>query len=111
MQILVNTDNHIDGSLELTQKTQEVIRDTLTRFGEQITRVEVFYTDENSSVRSTEQDKRCLIEVHLGGLKPIAASERGATIDQALSAAAETIEKSLDRQLARLRDRKGRRVT
>ncbi|OQW35095.1 MAG: hypothetical protein A4E19_01870 [Nitrospira sp. SG-bin1] len=105
MQILVNTDNHVVGTTEMRQKTEGVIRDTLARFGGQITRVEVFFTDEDSGVRSTDRDKRCLIEVHLGGLKPIAAGERGATIELALSAAADTIEKTLDRRLGRLHDR------
>jgi hypothetical protein len=108
MQVLVNTDNHIEGTLELRRKTQGVIRDALARFGDQITRVEVFFTDEDSRVRSTQNDKRCLMEVHLAGLKPIAASERGATVDQTLAAAADTIEMTLDGKLGRLHDQQGR---
>jgi ribosome-associated translation inhibitor RaiA len=95
MQILVNTDNHIEGSLE--------------RFGNQITRAEVFFADEDSEARSTERDKRCLIEVHVAGLKPIAAGERGDTVEQALNAAADTIEETLDRTLGRLHDAKQQR--
>ncbi|ALA57486.1 HPF/RaiA family ribosome-associated protein [Nitrospira moscoviensis] len=109
MQILVNTDNHIEGSEELTRQTEAVVRHALERFSRQITRVEVFYTDEDSGARSTERDKRCLIEVHAAGLKPIAAGERGATVEQALNAAADTVEETLDRTLGRLHDTKQRR--
>jgi len=108
MLVLVNTDNHIASSAELTRDAEAAIRHALERFGEQVTRVEAFFTDEDSSERSTERDKRCLIEVRLAGLKPIAAGERGATVDQALHAATETIEKTLDRMLGRLHDAKGR---
>lgn len=94
MQILVSTDNHIEGTMELRQKTKGVIRDALARFGEQITSVEVFFTDEDGTVRSAERDERHLIEVHLVGLKLNTASERGGTINQALDAGADTIEKT-----------------
>ncbi|HJT20219.1 MAG TPA: HPF/RaiA family ribosome-associated protein [Nitrospira sp.] len=109
MQILVNTDNHIQGSEALTRHTESVIRHVLGRFERQITRVEVFFTDEDSRQRSTERDKRCLIEVHVAGLKPIAAGERGATVEQALDAAADTMQSNLDRTIGRLHDAKIRR--
>ena len=109
MQILVNTDNHIEGSEELTRQTEATVRHALERFGNQITRAEVFFADEDSEARSTERDKRCLIEVHVAGLKPIAAGERGDTVEQALNAAADTIEETLDRTLGRLHDAKQQR--
>ena len=58
------------------------------------------------SAQSAERDKRCLIEAHLAGLKPIAVSDRGATVNQALDAAADTIEQTRNRKLGRLHDTK-----
>lgn len=109
MLIQVNTDNHISGSEELRHLTEGVVGHAFRRFGEQITRVEVYFTDEDSSERATEADKRCLIEVRLAGLKPMAASERGASIEQALNAATDTMVETLDRTLGRLQDTKQRR--
>ena len=48
------------------------------------------------------------MEARLGGLKPVAVSEQAASLDQAISAAAETLEKTLNRTLGRLGDRKRR---
>ncbi len=109
MLIKVNTDNHITGSEDLIRQVEAVVEHALARFGDQITRVEVYFTDENSSERSSEVDKRCVIEARLAGLKPVAASQRGATVEQALGAAADTIEQTLDRTLGRLEDSKERR--
>ena len=108
MQIQVNTDNHIEGGAELTRQVEAVVEGTLGRFARQITRVEVHLTDESSSAKARDNDKRCVMEARLRGLQPIAVSHQGATLEQALDGAADKLEQTLDRTLGRLADSKGR---
>jgi ribosomal subunit interface protein len=108
MQILVNTDNHIDGSEGLRSHVESAVADAMERFGNRVTRVEVQLTDENSSKKGGDKDKRCAMEARLAGLAPIAVSELAPTLHQAIDGALEKLEKSLDRTLAKRDDPKGR---
>lgn len=108
MLIQVNTDNHTEGSEELTRRVEAVIHSALGRFGDRLTRVEVHLTDQNSSHRSGDQDKRCKMEARLAGLQPITVSAEGSTLEQAFDGAADNLEKLLKRTLRRLDDPKGR---
>ena len=102
MQIQVRTDNHIVGSAELTRQIDAVVANALSHFGDRVTRVEVYLSDENSSQKSGEKDKRCVVEARLAGLQPIAVSHHGAFLDQAIDGAAAKLEKTLKRTLGRL---------
>jgi len=108
MQIQVSTDNHIEGGEELTREVEAVVEGALGRFGDRITRVEVHLTDENSSSKSGDNDKRCVMEARLAGLQPITVSHDGSSLDQALNGAADKLEKTLKRTLGRLDEHKGR---
>jgi ribosome-associated translation inhibitor RaiA len=108
MNIQVNTDNHIQGGVELTRQVEAVVEGALGRFGDRITRVEVHLSDESSSAKSRDDDKRCLMEARLAGLQPISVSHQGASVEQALGGAADRLETTLDRTLGRRDDPKGR---
>lgn len=108
MQVLVHTDNHIEGTEGLSRHVEAVVRAALDRFTDQITRVEVHLHDQNSAHKSGDHDKRCLMEVRLAGMQPIAVSHDGATLDQVLDGAAEKLERTLDRTLGKLGEKKGR---
>lgn len=101
MQILVNTDSHIEGSATLTHEAEAIVQQALGRFGDRITRVEVYLSDENSSQKFGDADKRCVIEARLGGVQPITVSHQGSSLDQALGGAADKLEKTLKRTLRR----------
>ena len=105
MHIQINTDSNIEGDNALTQQVEAIVRETLDRFSEQITRVEVHLSDENSDRKSGTDDKRCLLEVRLIGLQPIVVSHQAATLEQAVDGAAEKLKRSLDSTLGRLDDR------
>jgi ribosome-associated translation inhibitor RaiA len=107
MQIQVNTDNHTRGSAELTRQVEAVVEDALGRFGERITHVEVHLSDENSGDKTGIIDKRCVMEARLAGLQPITVSDEGSSLEQALTGAADKLEKTLKRTLGRLDDPKG----
>lgn len=107
MLIQVNTDNHIQGSERLTTYVQGVIQDTLSRFAERITRVEVHLHDTNSA-KGGDNDKRCGIEVRLAGFDPVNTTHHAGDIDLAIDGAAEKMKTLLERQLDKLTQTKGR---
>ena len=108
MHILVNTDNNITGSENLTRQVEGVVEGTLSRFGDRITRIEVHLTDVSNSSKSSDNDKRCVMEARLAGLQPITVSSQASSLDQALDSAADKLEKTIDRTLGRLEEPKGR---
>ena len=108
MQVQVNTDNHTEGSADLTRHVEELIEQALGRFGDRITRVEVHFSDESSSQKTGDDDKRCLMEARVAGRQPIAVSGTGSSREQACDAAVNKLEKNLTRTLDRLDDPKGR---
>jgi hypothetical protein len=105
MMIQVNTDNHITGREELVQRTEKLIGETLDRFRERISRVEVHLGDENSHKNGT-RDQRCMIEARVEGLQPIAVTHHAASLTEAMTVAAERMRESLDSHLGRLHSRK-----
>lgn len=107
MQVQVNTDNNIRGTEELKRYVEAEVTATLDRFSQQITRVEVHLTDENSH-KQGDNDKRCLMEARLKGLQPHAVTHNAATLEQAIDGAAEKLERALDRAIGKLIDSKGR---
>ena len=108
MKIQVNTDNHVEGSEELTQQVESAVEDALRRFSERITRVEVHLSDLSSSSKTRDNDKRCVMEARLGGLRPITVSHQDGSVEKAVDGAADKLKNTLDRTLERLDDPKGR---
>ena len=105
MKVQINTDSNIEGHDELVQLVEAVVRSALDRFSEQITRVEVHLSDENSDKKFGTDDKRCLLEARLAGLQTIAVSHQAATLEQAVDGTAEKLKRSLDSTLGRLGNR------
>ncbi|HBJ37704.1 MAG TPA: hypothetical protein DDZ51_23695 [Planctomycetaceae bacterium] len=107
MMVLVKTDNHVDGSDQLSADIEAMLHRSLDRFAQRITRVQAKLFDDNSREKDGTEDIRCVIETRPSGLKPIVVSHRAATIDQAANGAVEKTKKSLERTLGRLQHRKG----
>lgn len=105
MIIQINTDSNIEGATELAGQIKTVVRNNLERYSEQVTRVEVHLSDENSDRKFGTDDKRCLLEVRLAGLRPISVSDQAATLEQAVDGAVEKLKRSLDSTLGRLHKR------
>ncbi len=103
MTIQINSDNNITGSEGLSNLVQNTIAQTLKRFDEQITRVEVHLNDENSH-KSGNNDKRCMLEARLEGMQPIAVTAHGDTIQAALKGALGKLKSSLDTTLGKLQN-------
>jgi ribosome-associated translation inhibitor RaiA len=107
MQIQVRTDNNINGSAKMIEGVEADLTDALSRFGNQITRVEVHFRDVNGP-KSVGDDKSCLLEARLAGRQPVVVSHEGASLRQAIDGAIDKLQRSLDHQLGKLNDRKGR---
>jgi ribosome-associated translation inhibitor RaiA len=105
MQVLVSTDNHITGSDSLTSRVQAIVDDTLSRFGDRITRAEVHLSDESSAAKGGDADKRCMIEVRLAGMQPISASDRSNSLFEAVNGAARKLQSTPDRTLGKRSER------
>lgn len=99
MQIQINSDNHIIGSPELAGQVQALVRDTLDRYSDRITRVEVHLNDLNGLKGGT--DKRCLMEARLGGMGPIAVNHEADNLDLAINGAMEKLERALEHKLGK----------
>ncbi len=107
MIIQVHTDSHIKGGEELTRDVEAVVTSTLGRFSTWLTRVEVQLSDENSRAKTRDDDKRCVMEARPEGLRPVAVSHEGATIDQAIKGCAKKLARLLDDTKGRLADPRG----
>ena len=108
MQIQINTDRHIDANVELKTRVESTVEGALSRFTSRITRVEVHLSDQNGSQKSGSNDKRCVLEARLNGMKPINVSADGSSYEQSLDDAAKKLETLLGRTLDRLDNPKGR---
>jgi ribosome-associated translation inhibitor RaiA len=106
MQVLVNTDSAIHGSQALHASVEATVVETLGRFGEQLTTVQVHISDANSH-KQGEGDKECMMEARLAGLKRIVVSHAANTVDEAVDGAAEKLERTIDRTLGRIGNPKG----
>ena len=106
MQIQINTDENIDGRKELSARISAQIRERLDRFSQHITRIEVHLSDNNGD-KSSDSDKRCLIEVRLEGRQPEVVSEQAATLEGAYSGAAKKLQRALESTLGKLNQVKG----
>ena len=107
MQVLVNSDHHIVGGEDLTERVQGVVEGRLERFAGRITRVEVHLNDLNGS-KLGERDKRCMMEARIGGLKPIAVSHEAPTVTEAIHAAADKLERAIAHTLGKMEATEGR---
>jgi ribosome-associated translation inhibitor RaiA len=107
MRVQLNTDRHIVAHDELAHQVETVMEGTVGRFADQITRVEVHLSDENSQ-KGGGDDKRCLLEARLAGLQPMAVSHQAATLPQAIDGAAQKLARALESTLGRLGREKGR---
>lgn len=102
MKIQINTDNHISGSQEKSAPIIDSITDSLDRFSEQITRIEVHLSDENSKKKGHD-DIKCIIEARLKGLDPVAVTKQADTIDKAVEGAIDKMTSLLNSRLGKLK--------
>lgn len=103
MQIQINTDRNVSGNEELIASSTSLISEELSKFSQQITRLEVHLSDENGN-KNGVNDKRCIVEARLAGMNPIAATNYANTQEQAIIGAIEKLKTSLERITGRLKN-------
>jgi len=101
MQIQINRDHHISASPEIAARIQELVRGTLDRYSDRITRVEVHLNDLNSA-KSGSNDKRCLMEARVSGFGPIDAGHEAEALELAIDGAMEKLERAIEHRLGRI---------
>jgi ribosome-associated translation inhibitor RaiA len=106
MHVQVNTDKNIPGDERLIEYTEALIQDSLARFVDRVTRVEVHLADENGADKHAGDDKRCSLEARLAGMQPVAVTHRAATVKDALSGAVDKLEKMLNGIAEKEQDRR-----
>ena len=105
MQVNIHTDNTIERHQGLDQHVDTVVRGALGRFGEHISRVEAHLSDEKSQ-KQADGDNRCTMEARVTGYQPIVVSHHSVNLHQAISGAADKLERAVAGALGRLHDKK-----
>jgi ribosome-associated translation inhibitor RaiA len=102
MRVLTNTDRNVAGSEALSAQVETSVTDALGRLSEQVTRVEVHLSDENSQ-KGGADDKRCLMEARLEGRPPTAVSHRAPSVQLAIDGAAAKLARVIESTIERRR--------
>jgi ribosome-associated translation inhibitor RaiA len=103
MQIQVNTDHNVKGGDLLIKYVEGLLNDALNSFKDEVTRVEVYVSDENSH-KGGDDDLRCTMEARIRGLQPIAVTHHDDNVDQAIAGATDRITRSVRKTIEKRRE-------
>ena len=107
MQIQVNTGKGIEGKEALERWASTELAEMLARFKNDVTRVEVHLSDENSGKAGLD-DKRCVMEARSVDHAPQAVTHQGSSMDEAFRGAATKLKHLLEHTLDRQKDHRDR---
>ena len=100
MQVQVNTSNGIENKDSLERWANEYLNESLSRFRQDVNRVEVQLRDNNS--KRGGPDKRCTLEARIAGYDMVAASHDAPSQDEAFRGATQKLINLLDHTLGKL---------
>lgn len=103
MQIQINTDKNVEGNERLVTYFSTELKNELARFDDKITRIEVHFGDENSN-KLAKSDKRCLIEIRIAKMQPIAVTDHSETIEKAFYHALVKAKKILENTFEKMKE-------
>jgi ribosome-associated translation inhibitor RaiA len=95
MHVQVSTDNHISNDERLLEYAQTLIGDTLARFQDRVTRVDVHLGDEIGTNKRADDDKRCSLEARIAGHQPLAVTHHAPSVRESITGAVHRLEKVL----------------
>ena len=95
MQVLLNTDPHVDGRHQMATHLETVVKEALGRFTEQVTRVEAHLADANSHLKNTPDDIHCTLEARLVGMDPVVVKDQANTAHQAIHGAVAKLKRAI----------------
>ena len=104
MLIQINTDRNIEGGEALAQWIEGTVKKNLDRFRDHITRIEAHISDENSQ-KGGADDKRCVMEARVAGIKPVTVSHHAPNVQLAVEGAAVQLKRALSKTLGRMSER------
>ncbi len=107
MQVLLNTDPHVDGRHQMAEHLNTVVQEALSRFRAQVTRVEAHLADANSHAKTYPDVIQCTLEARLVGLEPVVVKDHADTAHQAIQGAVGKLKRALDSTLAKREPRRG----
>lgn len=108
MQIQINSDRNIQADERLAEFVRTTLKSKLNRYADHVTRIEVHLSDENGNNKHAGNDKRCMLEARPEGKEPVAITEFADTLGQALSGAADKMQRKLSSVLGKMRDKNTR---
>jgi len=100
MQVQVNTGNGVANKDALERWASSYLNDTLGRFREELTRIEVQLTDDSRGKKG--EDRRCMLEARLNGHPPVTVNHNGESMDDAFRGATIKLIRALERTLGKL---------
>lgn len=103
MQVLVNSDNHIQLDQTLQQYVESIVDGELGRYADRVTRAEVHLKDVNSG-KAGDDDKHCTIEVRPQGHQPVAVTAKSDNLRDAIVGAAEKMRRALSTVYGKMAD-------
>ena len=105
MQIIINTDNHIQDTERLSERLTSDIASGLAHVADNITRVEVHLSIEGGT--NGNEDKRCAIEARMRNFQPVVAVGQGSDLDLATRRATTKLLRVIEGVLGRVKDKRG----
>lgn len=104
MQLMINTPDEFHASREaLEEHARRELKGIERRFGEWLTRIELFVRDASGPTGAPLRE--CRMEARPRGLDPVSVSNTGSDVFVAISGAADKLEKALTRLRGRHRAR------
>ena len=107
MQILLNTDPHVNGSHGMAEHLETVVKDAMGRFADHITRIEAHLADANSHAKTTPDDIHCTLEARLVGMEPVVVKDHAGTAHQAIHGAVVKLKRAVTTALEKHDSRRG----
>ena len=106
MNIEIRTDKNINSSDRLIDYVRSELKQEFQRYSEKITHFEVHLSDENGD-KGGEEDKRCMIEARVSGVKPIVVTNKAGNIDQAIHGAIDKLKRSVEQTFSKRDPQRG----
>lgn len=104
MKIQINTGKNVRLSEELRASLTSLVSEGLSRYDDQITRLEVHLSDQDGN-KDGLNDKRCMLEARIEGRQPIAVTHNAGTHEEVVIGAIDKLKTSLKTILGRQMNR------
>ncbi len=102
MQVQINTGQNIEGHEALAAHFTDVVEESLSRFSDRLTNVNVHLSNQNSEQVDGNDSMRYMIEAHISDYQPLVVTHQTETLDQAVDGAAEKLTHLVEHTLGRL---------